>query len=128
MDPKMSQPLIYQRVRRCANLFWSDLDKLGMLFSKVCEKAGVGRLGIHVLRHTFASRLVMAGVDLRTVQELMGHKDIAMTMRYAHLSSNHKRAAMEALESRFSAKSPANFHNTPLSSLPENSAKVAVIG
>jgi hypothetical protein len=58
----------------------------------------------------------------------MGHKDIAMTMRYAHLSSNHKRAAMEALESRFSAKSPANFHNTLLSSLPENHAKVAVIG
>ena len=63
--------------------------------------------------------LPMAGVDLRTVQELMGHKDIAMTMRYAQLSSNHKRAAMEALESRFSAKSPANFHNTPLSSLPK---------
>ena len=99
-----------------------------MLFSKICEKAGVGHLGIHVLRHTFASRLVMAGVDLRTVQELMGHKDIAMTMRYAHLSSNHKRAAMETLESRFSAKSPVNFHNTPLSSLPENRAKVAVIG
>ena len=72
--------------------------------------------------------LPMAGVDLRTVQELMGHKDIAMTMRYAHHSSNHKRAAMEALESRFSAKSLANFHNTPLPSLPENHAKVAVIG
>jgi hypothetical protein len=56
----------------------------------------------------------MAGVDIRTVQELMGHKTIAMTLRYTHLSPDHKRRAIEALESRFSAKSPANFHNTPV--------------
>jgi hypothetical protein len=56
----------------------------------------------------------MAGVDLRTVQELMGHKNILMTMRYAHLSRDHKPAAMETLEQRFPAKSPATFHNTPV--------------
>jgi len=55
-------------------------------------------------------------MDLRTVQELVGHKNITMTMRYAHLSPNHKRAAMNALEARFPAKSPANFHNTPSAS------------
>ncbi len=55
----------------------------------------------------------MAGVDIRTVQELMGHKTIAMTLRYSHLSPDHKRKAIQALESRFSEKSPANFHNTP---------------
>ncbi|WP_084080804.1 tyrosine-type recombinase/integrase [Edaphobacter aggregans] len=44
----------------------------------------------HLLRHTFISRLVMAGVDLRTVQELAGHKDIKMTIRYAHLAPEHK--------------------------------------
>jgi site-specific recombinase XerD len=81
-------------------------------FQKACGDAGVELLSPHVLRHTFASRLVMAGVDLRTVQELMGHKNILMTMRYAHLSPDHKRMAMETLESRFSAKSPATFHNT----------------
>jgi integrase len=62
---------------------------------------------------TFASRLVMAGMDIRTVQELMGHKTIAMTLRYSHLSPNHKRKAIQALENRFSGKSPINFHNTP---------------
>jgi hypothetical protein len=36
-----------------------------------------------------------------------------MTMRYAHLSPDHKRGAMEAMERQFSGKSPANFHNTP---------------
>jgi hypothetical protein len=39
----------------------------------------------------------MAGVDLRTVQELMGHKTIAMTCRYAHLGSSHKLAAVDRL-------------------------------
>ena len=50
-------------------------------------------------RHTFASRLVMAGVDLRTVAELLGHKKIQMTMRYAHLAPQHKLAALEKLNS-----------------------------
>ena len=49
----------------------------------------------HCLRHTFASRLVMAGVDLTTVSSLMGHKSTLMTTRYAHLSSRHKEQAME---------------------------------
>ena len=57
------------------------------------------------LRHTFASRLVMSGVDLPTVQALMGHKDISMTFRYTHLSSDHKQRAVRTLES-FAEKSP----------------------
>jgi hypothetical protein len=52
----------------------------------------------HCLRHTFASRLVMAGVDIRTVQELPGHKTIAMTARYSHLAPKHTLAAVERLD------------------------------
>ena len=69
----------------------------------------------------------MAGVDLCTVQELMGHKTISMILRYAHLSADHKRQAIETLESRFAGKSPANFHNTLLSPSVEQSPKVVSI-
>jgi integrase len=51
----------------------------------------------HCLRHTFASRLVMAEVDLRTVQELLGYKSITITVRYSHLAPAHTPAAVERL-------------------------------
>lgn len=66
-------------------------------FTEAVREAKLGDLTWHDLRHTFASRLVMAGVNLRTVQELMGHKTITMTARYAHLSPEHRTAALEKL-------------------------------
>jgi len=65
---------------------------------RACKKAGILNFRWHDLRHTFCSRLVMAGVDLRTVQELAGHKSILMTQRYAHLSPAHQRAAVMVLD------------------------------
>jgi integrase len=66
-------------------------------FEAALPKAKIRKFSWHCLRHTFASRLVMAGVDLRTVQELMGHKSIEMTVRYSHLSPKHTLAAVERL-------------------------------
>jgi site-specific recombinase XerD len=66
-------------------------------FVPAIARAKIRAFSWHCLRHTFASRLVMAGVDLRTVQELLGHKSIAMTVRYSHLSPKHTLAAVERL-------------------------------
>jgi site-specific recombinase XerD len=66
-------------------------------FEPAIEEAGIADFTWHCLRHTFASRLTMAGVDLRTVQQLMGHKTIQMTCRYTHLAPEHQLAAVERL-------------------------------
>jgi site-specific recombinase XerD len=66
-------------------------------FEPAVRAAKIRSFSWHCLRHTFASRLVMAGVDLRTVQELMGHKSIQMTVRYSHLTPKHTLAAVERL-------------------------------
>jgi site-specific recombinase XerD len=54
-----------------------------------------------VLRHTFASRLAMAGVDIRTIQELGGWRSLKMVERYAHQSRRHKAEAVKRLASNF---------------------------
>lgn len=67
---------------------------------RACECAGLRRIGWHVARHTFASHLVMRGAPIRTVQELLGHSTIEMTMRYAHLSPDARRSAVKLLDTR----------------------------
>jgi integrase len=67
-------------------------------FQRALGRAGIHDFRFHDLRHTFASHLVMKGASLKAVQELLGHKDIKMTMRYAHLSQDHKRSAIRLLD------------------------------
>ncbi|MDE3104872.1 MAG: site-specific integrase [Acidobacteriota bacterium] len=66
-------------------------------FEEALTIAGIADFSWHCLRHTFCSRLVMAGVPLKTAQELMGHKTIQMTARYAHLSPSYLQNAVEMI-------------------------------
>ena len=66
-------------------------------FQNAVKRAGIKDFRFHDLRHTFASHLIMSGVDLMTVKDLLGHKTINMTLRYSHLSPDHKRHAVNSL-------------------------------
>lgn len=65
---------------------------------RAARRAGIKKnVTVHMLRHTYASHLVMAGVDLVTVKELLGHADIHTTLRYAHLAPDHLKEAAAKL-------------------------------
>ncbi len=66
-------------------------------FPTALEEAGIEGYTWHCNRHTFASRLVMAGVDLRTVAELLGHRTLQMVIRYSHLAPEHQASAVDRL-------------------------------
>jgi len=80
-------------------------------FGRACGAAKLVDFTFHDLRHTFASHLVMAGVDISTVRELLGHKTLAMTQRYSHLSPTHRRRAVEVLD---------GYVDTPVDTKPAN--------
>lgn len=72
------------------------------------QLAGIPAIRFHDLRHTFATRLVQSGVDLITVQHLLGHAKISMTARYAHSPNDAKIAAVRRLDELFSSQPASN--------------------
>jgi len=93
-------------------------------FATAVKRANIHDFKFHDLRHTFASHLVMAGVDITTVKELLGHKDIKMTLRYAHLAPAHKVKAMDVLDSAVNGvRNPSTIHLLDSSSKIEEEIK-----
>jgi integrase len=73
------------------------LEDVKSAWLNLLERAKIEGFRWHDMRHDFASRLVMAGVPLNTVRDLLGHADIKMTLRYAHLAPGTKAAAVELI-------------------------------
>lgn len=74
------------------------MDNCDKVWATILKKAEISKFRWHDMRHDFASRLVMAGVDLNTVRELLTHSDIKVTLRYAHLAPEKMAAAVEMLK------------------------------
>jgi integrase len=83
-----------------SDLVFPGIDRLQltMAFRRAIKRAGIEDFKLHDCRHSFASYVTMSGESLRTVQVLLGHKDLRMTMRYAHLSPEHLREAVSKLD------------------------------
>jgi integrase len=92
-DVKLTDP-VFPSARQDDN---GSLQGARGWFPSAVEEAELVNYTWHCNRHTFASRLVMAGVDLRTVAELLGHKTLQMVMRYSHLAETHKADAVNRL-------------------------------
>ena len=79
-------------------VFKHDYWIFGKRFRAAVIRSGLpAKTSIHTLRHTFASHLVMQGVDLRSIKELLGHSDISVTMIYSHLSPEHLSGVIEKI-------------------------------
>lgn len=96
--------------RRDPNLPLTSVKKA---HTQAIKQAGIQpRFRLYDYRHTFGSRAAMAGVDLPTLKELMGHSNISTTMRYVHPTPEHKRNAVEKLE-RFNVEQAFALYETP---------------
>jgi len=89
---RSKSPFVFSNRQGCP---YTDLREP---LNAAAKRAGIGeRVKLHQLRHAFCSHALMAGIDARTVQKWMGHKDLKTTLRYAHVSPDHEKAAIQNL-------------------------------
>ena len=114
LQGKTGYPKVIPMTERVYGLLCSEVERAGLVFPTsnstpfsasnmlrsfriACNKSGISGLRFHDLRHTYASRLVRAGVDIYTVGKLLGHRSPLTTSRYAHHSLDSLRSATKLL-------------------------------
>ncbi len=104
-----------QKIKEISNAFQRVVDDLGFN-NDVTDRRQ--RVVFHTCRHTFASWLAIQGTPLYTIAKLMGHKSIAMSERYSHLSPEHKKDVVKGLENMLRVKKKKNRNSPREKSLP----------
>jgi integrase len=99
LPSRLKKGLVFPTSRESGGAL-TDINKT---FTRLTAKVKIENLRFHDLRHTFASHLVMNGVDLVTVQQLLGHGSINMTIRYSHLAPEHRAKAVKVLDSAYTS-------------------------
>jgi integrase len=117
INDRMHRVLLNQKQLNGKSLYVFPNSNTGRPFTDIkksfkcaCENTGIKDLRFHDLRHTFASRLVRAGVDLITVRDLLGHFSVRVTQRYTHTGKDQKQRAVDLLNAK-SQKRPENQEN-----------------
>ena len=82
-----------------------EQNRIRVLFESILKRAGLKHIKFHALRHTFASRCIEAGFDIKSLSDILGHTDVKMTLRvYTHSLQDHKRKNMDKLSPLFKAQ------------------------
>ena len=110
-SPVNDQGLVFPVLEDGVARMGTEYDMLGLPTLLKAAKCHVPEKPWHSLRHTFASHFMMAGGNILTLQKLLGHSTLAMTMRYAHLSPDHLAAEVQRMS--FAPAAPADI--TPIS-------------
>lgn len=109
-----------RKIRATEYLFYNDRTGKPILTPKTAFRAAVRRSGIPPirfhLRHTFATRLVSRGTNLVTIQQLLGHASIEMTLRYSHPGTSERRRAVASLSGGHHVETMAEESEVPLQS------------
>jgi integrase len=114
-----------ERIKTGKDWIGPPLNEVKRSFHAALKRAQIEDFHFHDLRHTFASQIIMNGGGIKDVQEILGHKTMTMTLRYAHLSQEHKKQTVNLLN-RLTNISDQNFQDCH-KSVTNGTSKISLV-